>query len=501
MPTGNSFIDHWVDQVRALTTPDRVVFCDGSEAERDRLTAECLASGELIALEPGDAAGLRAPSQRQPRRRAHRAPHVHQHDRQGRRRADQQLDGARRGAREADAAVPRRRWPGRTMYVVPFLMGPPGSRFSKVGVEITDSRYVVLNMRTMTRVGAGRARRARTGPTTSRAACTRSATCRPSGGSSCTSPKRTRSGRSDRATAATRCWARSAWRCAWPAGWREQEGWLAEHMLILGLQAPEGPHALRDRRVPVGVRQDQPGDAGAAGVDAGLEDLDGRRRHRVAASGTGRAAVGGQPGGRVLRRRAGHQPQDQPDGVRDDPAQHHLHQRRAAARRHAVVGGARRPGAGRGHRLAGPAVDAGIAEKAAHPNSRFTTPATECASLSPEFANPERRAHRRDPLRRASSAARAAGVRGAQLAARHVSRRDAVVGDDGRGHRQGRRAAARPDGDAAVLRLQHGRLLGPLARRRRRASRGRRASSASTGSAPARTASSCGQASATTCAC
>ena len=133
------------------------------------------------------------------------------------------------------------------MYVVPFLMGPPGSRFSKVGVEITDSRYVVLNMRIMTRVGQvaldhlGDSRRLHALPALARRPQPRSPLhhALPRG--------RTPSGRSARATAATRCSARSAWRCGWRAGSARKEGWLAEHMLILGLEDPAGADALRRR--------------------------------------------------------------------------------------------------------------------------------------------------------------------------------------------------------------------------------------------------------------
>src|SRR3954467_10581469 len=142
----------WIDEVAALTTPDRILICDGSDAERDALIADSLASGELIELN----------QQKMPRCYLHRsAPH----------------DVARTEhltfvcTSDKDDAGPNNNWmapaqavakltplfsgamKGRTMYVVPFLMGPPGSRFSKVGVEITDSKYVVLSMRVMTRVG------------------------------------------------------------------------------------------------------------------------------------------------------------------------------------------------------------------------------------------------------------------------------------------------------------------------------------------------------------
>ena len=180
-----------------------------------------------------------------------------------------------------------------------------------------------------------------------------------------------------------------------------------------------------------------------------------------------------------------------------------LHQRRPHRRRRRVVGGHDRRAAGPPHRLAGQRLDARdvAAAPSSHPNSRFCTPAKQCPMIAAGVRRPQRRADRRDPLRRPPQDDRAARLRVARLGPRRLHRRDALLGDHRRRHRCGRRRAPRPDGDAALHRLQRRRLREPLARdRQERTTRPScRRSSRSTGSAATtRTAPSCGPASATT---
>jgi phosphoenolpyruvate carboxykinase (GTP) len=144
--------ERWVEEVAGTVRPDRVVWCDGSGAERDRLREGMLADGTLIRLHPKKAPGCTL-------HRSHPsdvARTEHLTFIASRRREDagptnnwMAPEEARKRVGPLFAGVMK----GRTMYVVPYLMGPPGSPFSKVGIEVTDSAYVVANMEIMTRMG------------------------------------------------------------------------------------------------------------------------------------------------------------------------------------------------------------------------------------------------------------------------------------------------------------------------------------------------------------
>ena len=145
-------LEQWVEESARLTTPKKIVWCDGSEAQRRHFIEQMLADGTLISLNP----------------KTYPNCYLHRSDPSDVARTEQitficsrlQSDAGPTNnwmspadAKEKVSGLFRWAMKDRTMYVVPYLMGPAGSPYSKVGVEITDSLYVVASMYIMARIG------------------------------------------------------------------------------------------------------------------------------------------------------------------------------------------------------------------------------------------------------------------------------------------------------------------------------------------------------------
>ena len=138
MPGRHETIRQWVDEISRMVTPDRVVYCDGSDAERDTLIQECMATGELVELNqdklPGCYLHRSAPDDVA---RTEHLTFISTRDRDDSGPTNNWMapDEARAKMRELFNGCIK----GRTLYVVPYCMGPIDSPYSRCGVEITDS--------------------------------------------------------------------------------------------------------------------------------------------------------------------------------------------------------------------------------------------------------------------------------------------------------------------------------------------------------------------------
>lgn len=234
----NVYVNDWVEQMANLTQPDKIVWCDGSEEERERLTKEALSTGEMIELNqevlPGclyhrtlenDVARVEHRTFICTEKKEDAGPTNNW--------MDKSAAYAKLGALYAGAMK------GRTMYVIPYIMGPASSEFSKVGIELTDSIYVVLNMRIMTRMGKIAMDLLGDSPNFVKGLHSK-ADVDPENRYICHFPEDNtiwsiNSAYGGNVLLGKKCFALRI------ASWLgRQEGWMAEHMLILGVESPKG---------------------------------------------------------------------------------------------------------------------------------------------------------------------------------------------------------------------------------------------------------------------
>ncbi|MFT3711616.1 MAG: phosphoenolpyruvate carboxykinase (GTP) [Archangium sp.] len=236
--TNNKHLLAWVEEMAAMCTPDQVVFCDGSPEETKRFTEFAVSKGILMPLNPEKHPGcyLHRSNSNDVARVEHLTwictPNKEDAGPTNNWKAPGEAYSMLKGLFTGSMK-------GRTMYVVPYVMGPLGSEHSKIGIELTDSVYVALNMGIMTRMG-----KAALDMLGERNDFNRGLHCtgdlNPERRHICHFPQDNTiwsfgSGYGGNALLGKKC---LALRIGSYLG--KNEGWLAEHMLILGVEDPDG---------------------------------------------------------------------------------------------------------------------------------------------------------------------------------------------------------------------------------------------------------------------
>ena len=238
MTTSNQALQQWIDEVAKLTRPERIVWCNGSDAEYRGLVAEMLERGDLIALN----------------QETHPNCYLHRSDPHDVARVEHLTFVC---TEQAEDSGPNNNWmhpaeahaqmdalfkgcmQGRTMYVIPYCMGPIDSPYARCGVELTDSPYVAINMKLMTRMGIAALERIERENKFVRGLHS-TGDLNPDQRFIMHFPQELQiqsfgSGYGGNALLGKKCHALRI--ASWQAA---QEGWLAEHMLLVEVESPQG---------------------------------------------------------------------------------------------------------------------------------------------------------------------------------------------------------------------------------------------------------------------
>jgi phosphoenolpyruvate carboxykinase (GTP) len=384
MPTP---LERWVDETAQLTRPKNIYWCDGSEAEYNRLVQEMSQTGTLLDLNQKEYPGC----------------YLHRSDPSDVARTEHLTFVC---TRTQDDAGPNNNWmppadakekvgalfssamKDRTMYVVPYIMGPASSPYSQCGVEITDSPYVAVNMRIMTRMG--KAALERIGASDNYVKGLHSL--------GDLSPERrfimhfpeerliwsVGSGYGGNALLGKKCFALRL-----GSHMAKEEGWLAEHMLVVGIEDPSGRTTY--------IAAAFPSACGKTNL-AMLVPPASQKGYKVWTVGEDIAWMHPGPDGRLwaINPEAGFFGVAPGTNSKTNPNVMETIRKNTIYTNVAVTPHGTPYWEGMDGQPPHEAIDwqgkpwtPESVTKAAHPNSRFTTPATQCPSMSPEWENPK----------------------------------------------------------------------------------------------------------------